>query len=249
MKIVFHKDYYKVYSSDPASAPGRMEAIVEEHKDFKFVEPSRATEEDVAIVHERSHIDRVKGMQAVYEVALLAVGGAIRASETAFSGEPAFALIRPPGHHASAGSSWGFCYFNNIAISVERLRKGGLLTKATILDIDLHYGDGTANIFSNIGEVLYHHVAGGGREVFFKDLTRFVNSMSECDIIAVSAGFDRHEDDWGGVLKTEDYQKTGEIVKNLAENVCNGRRYAVLEGGYNHNVLGKNVRAFIEGFE
>jgi len=249
MKIVFHKDYYKVYSSDPASAPERLEAIVEEHKDFKFVEPSRATEEDIGLVHGRSHIDYVKGMQAVYEVALLAVGGAIRASEIAFSGEPAFALVRPPGHHASAGSSWGFCYFNNIAISVERLRKGGLLTKAAILDIDLHYGDGTANIFSNIGEVSYHHVAGGGRENFFKDLTRFVNLISDCDIIAVSAGFDRHEDDWGGVLKTEDYQKVGEIVKNLAENVCNEKRCAVLEGGYNHKVLGKNVRAFIEGFE
>jgi acetoin utilization deacetylase AcuC-like enzyme len=67
--------------------------------------------------------------------------------------------------------------------------------------------------------------------------------------VAVSAGFDRHEEDWGGVLSTEDYFQAAEILKNFAEKVCFGRRYAVLEGGYNHKVLGKNVRAFIEGFE
>ena len=248
MKIVFHKDYQKVYSSDPASAPSRMEAIVEELKSFEFIEPERATEEDVSLGHWISHMEHVKGMQAVYEVALLAVGGAIKASEIAFTSEPAFGLIRPLGHHASQDSSWGFCYFNNIAIAVDRLRRKNLITKAVILDIDLHYGDGTANIFANVPDVSYHHVAGGNRENF-KDLTRFLNSIPECDIIAVSAGFDRHEEDWGGVLKTGDYQQTAEMIKDFAEGICKGKRFAVLEGGYNHEVLGKNVKVFIEGFE
>jgi len=248
MKIVFHKDYCKVYSSDPAAAPGRMEVIARELSGFDFIEPERAIEEDVALVHRAKHIEYIKGLQVVYEVALLAVGGTIKASEIAVEGEPTFGLIRPPGHHASKDSSWGFCYFNNIAVSVERLRRKGLISKAVILDIDLHYGDGTANIFDNVPEVSYHHIAGGKRENFFKDLTRFLNSIYECDVVAVSAGFDRHEEDWGGVLKTEDYQRTGGIVKEFAVKACRGRRYAVLEGGYNHKVLGRNVRAFIEGF-
>jgi len=65
----------------------------------------------------------------------------------------------------------------------------------------------------------------------------------------VSAGFDRHVDDWGGELITEDYHTIGELTKAASARVCQGRRFAVLEGGYNHSVLGKNVKAFIEGFE
>jgi len=71
----------------------------------------------------------------------------------------------------------------------------------------------------------------------------------EYDIIAVSAGFDRHKDDWGGILETDDYREIGRIVKENAEEKCDGRRFAVLEGGYNHKVLGKNVRAFVLGLK
>ncbi|MCF3653794.1 MAG: histone deacetylase family protein [Aigarchaeota archaeon] len=249
MKIVFHRDYCRVYSSDPAAAPGRLEAILEELVDCELVEPRPASEHDLELIHTREHISRVRNMDEVYEVALLAVGGAIMASEIAVSGEPAFGLIRPPGHHASPGSSWGFCYFNNIAISVERLRRLGRIRRAIIVDIDLHYGDGTANAFAGNPDVTYHHVALGRSEVFLDDLTRFLESVGECDIIAVSAGFDRHVEDWGEMLETEDYREAGKLIKEFSERACEGRRYAVLEGGYNHRVLGRNVRAFIEGFE
>ena len=67
------------------------------------------------------------------------------------------------------------------------------------------------------------------------------------DILAVSAGFDRHEEDWGGTLTTEDYRTSGQHVKEATLRVCQGRRFGVLEGGYNHAVLGLNVKAFIEG--
>ncbi len=69
------------------------------------------------------------------------------------------------------------------------------------------------------------------------------------DILAVSAGFDRHEEDWGGLLTTEDYRTIGALVKTYSRKACQGRRFAVLEGGYNHSVLGQNVRAFIEGMK
>jgi acetoin utilization deacetylase AcuC-like enzyme len=65
--------------------------------------------------------------------------------------------------------------------------------------------------------------------------------------VAISAGFDRHEADWGRMLTTEDYCTIGELVKEFAARVCQGRRYGVLEGGYNHQVLGRNVKALLDG--
>jgi len=58
-----------------------------------------------------------------------------------------------------------------------------------------------------------------------------------------------HVDDWGGQLTTDDYHTIGKLVREAAGKHCNGRRFAVLEGGYNHSVLGKNAKAFVEGLE
>ena len=107
------------------------------------------------LVYGQEHVNSVKAHRLVYEIALLAVGGAVKAAELAMQGEPDFALIRPPGHHASSNSSWGFCYFNNVAIAVERLRTKGEINKAVIVDIDLHYGDGSASIFSSSPQMTY----------------------------------------------------------------------------------------------
>jgi len=243
MKIVFHPIFYTVYTADPAAEAGRMEAIVEELRDFEFVEPEPAKEEDILLVHTRSHYEEVKSMEKVYEVAVYAAGGAIKAAQISFE-EPAFAAIRPPGHHASPDHFWGFCYFNNIAIAVRKLMKEGLIKKAVIVDFDLHFGDGTANTFEGDPNVTYFHMPGGD----VNSIDDFLRK-EDYDIIAVSAGFDRHKDDWGGILETDDYREIGKIVKENAEEKCEGRRFAVLEGGYNHRVLGKNVRAFVSGLE
>ena len=56
-------------------------------------------------------------------------------------------------------------------------------------------------------------------------------------------------DDWGHLLSPEDYYELGELMKKFSEELCNGRRYALLEGGYNHNVLPKNVDSFCQGFK
>lgn len=241
MKIVFNPRFYEVYTYDPAAESGRMEAIVSELTDFEFVDAEMAREEDILLVHTQAHYEYVKSMPKVYELAILSVGGAIKAAKISFE-EPAFALIRPPGHHASPDSCWGFCYFNNVAIAVRRLIEDGLVEKAVIVDFDLHFGDGTANTFKDDSKVIYHHMQS------VSGIADFL-AKKDYDIIAVSAGFDRHKDDWGGMLETEDYKEIGKIVKEYAEKKCDGRRFAVLEGGYNHKVLGKNVRAFVEGLE
>lgn len=249
MNVVYHNRYCDVYSSDPASAPGRIESIHKElHGQFEFIQPAPATEEDIELVHSRSHIDSVKANTPVFEMALLAAGGAIEASKTAMKGEPAFGLIRPPGHHASRNSSWGFCYFNNVAVAIEKLRAECRIRRALIVDIDLHYGDGTANVFAFSSDVTYFHVSGWSRQTYMDELKTFLSAMHEpFDILAVSAGFDRHEQDWGGMLRTQDYFSIGKIVKEFAKSKCGSRRFAVLEGGYNHSVLGRNVKSMLKG--
>jgi len=252
LKVVYHEQYRTVYSSDPAAQPGRIESIYNElHSQFEFVKPEPASEEDLLLVHGKGHVEYVRKHQLVYEIALLAVGGTIKASEIALRGEPAFGLIRPPGHHASRNSSWGFCYFNNVAISIEKLRQEGRVERAVIVDIDLHYGDGTASIFEGTPEVTYFHPEGWNRQAFLDEISRFLtaNKNETVDVVAVSAGFDRHEQDWGGILKTEDYFTIGKMIREFAERVSDGKRYAVLEGGYNHSVLGKNVKSLLEGME
>ncbi len=248
MKVVFHKRFYEIYTSDPAAAAGRMEAIVKVlGKDFDFIEPQPATEKDLERVHGRQHIQSVKREPLVYEVGLLAAGGAILSAETACNEPPAFGLIRPPGHHASPHSCWGFCYFNNIAIAIKKLLSEGKIKSALILDFDLHYGDGTANTFSGSKEVSYFHPEGRDRQSFLKEVQTSLQTDKPFDIIGVSAGFDRHEEDWGGLLKTEDYRTIGSWVKEVSLERCQGKRFGVLEGGYNHSVLGRNLRAFLEG--
>ncbi len=249
MKIIFHERFHEVYTYDPAAAEGRMMSIKRALEGiYEFVQPEKASDEDIQLVHGKYHVRSVSHQTKVYEIATLAAGGAIKAAQLAYEGEPAFGLIRPPGHHASPDSCWGFCYFNNIAIAVAKLLAEKKIGKAFILDFDLHYGDGTANIFGGSTAVDYYHPKGSFRLDFIDDIKKRLDNLKYCDIVAVSAGFDRHEDDWGGMLTTEDYNTIGILLKEFAQKRCHGRRFAVLEGGYNHNVLGLNVRSFLEGF-
>ena len=250
MKVIFHPRFYEVYTSDPAAAPGRMEPMVKAlEKEFEFIEPGPASEKDLGRVHGKSHIQSVKGEPHVYELGILAAGAAIQAGEMAFEGQPAFGLIRPPGHHASPHSCWGFCYFNNIAIAIKRLMSDEKIKSALILDFDLHYGDGTSNSFSGSTSVSYFHPEGTRRDGFLEEVRRCLQTERPYDIIAVSAGFDRHEEDWGGLLKTEDYFTIGKWAKEASIERCEGRRFGVLEGGYNHSVLGRNVKSFLQGLK
>jgi acetoin utilization deacetylase AcuC-like enzyme len=72
--------------------------------------------------------------------------------------------------------------------------------------------------------------------------------MKNCraDLIGISAGFDNHSADWGGLLHTEDYEEIGHRVRSAADR-NGGGCFAILEGGYNHEVLGENVLALIQG--
>jgi len=249
MKIVYHEKFLEDYPTAAVECPERVMLIFEELNGiFEFITPTAATIEDLELVHSKPHIEGIKQHVMTYEVAILAVGGALLTSDLAMQGTPAFGLIRPPGHHASPDSCWGFCFFNNIAIAIEKLRIEGKIDKAFILDFDLHFGDGTVNYFKRIPDVDILNISTEDREEFLETVASGLQT-SEFDIIGVSAGFDYYEKDWGGVLTTEDYQTIGTIVKEAAREQCEGRRFALLEGGYYLPDLGINVRAFLDGLK
>lgn len=248
MKVIFHNLFLDSYDFSPAAEPGRMECIVEELRGaYEFVQPTAAAEEDIRLVHNPNYIARIKEHSQVYEVALMSAGGAILASELAMQGSPAFALIRPPGHHANPDYGWGFCKFNNVAVAVEKLRREGAINTALIIDFDLHLGDGTEIIFRNSPGVTYRHIGAHHRELFIQDLQDLLDAGDEYDLLAISAGFDAHEEDWGGILKTEDYLTMGIMIAGYARDFCQGRFFFALEGGYHQHVLGQNVRALLDG--
>ena len=127
-----------------------------------------------------------------------------------------------------------------VTVSVEQQ-----IETAFVLDFDLHYGDGTVNILGKRRWVEVINLEAQDRRRYLTDAEE---AMARCtaDVIGISAGFDNHAHDWGGLLHTEDYSLMGTLVRDAARR-NGGGCFAILEGGYNHDVLGENVLALIEG--
>jgi len=256
IKVVFHEHYYNCqYATDPAAAEGRLDGIMDIIKNnsefYEVIEPSPASKADILRSHGRRHYEDIKSQAILYELSALAAGGAIMAAEIAYNGTPSFAVIRPPGHHASSDSCWGFCHFNNMAISLLKLYSEKKIKKAFILDFDLHTGDGNINILENRNDgftVSILNPESTERESYIQEVEDYMKEITDVDIFAASAGFDQGFEDWGQLLFPEDYTKLGWLMKEYSEKICNGRRYAILEGGYNHQEIGTNVDSFCCGF-
>lgn len=249
LKVIYHELYRTDYPTASCEAPDRVEAVMAVlGKHYQVVKPSFATEEDILLVHTRGILKSVQDDPALFDAAAMAAGGAVMAGEMAVHGQPTFAAVRPPGHHASPGSHWGFCFFNNVAIALEKLLRNKRISHALVLDIDLHFGDGTDNFFAGRREVFVANIQDNRRERFLESVDKALSSH-EYDLVAVSAGFDRHKLDWGGTLDTQDYFTIGRAVRDYASTNCQGRCFAVLEGGYNTAVLGENALALCRGMD
>ncbi|MDP6347755.1 MAG: histone deacetylase [Dehalococcoidia bacterium] len=137
--------------------------------------PRPATTMELARVHTNEHIAHIEATArtgggwldsdtvmsgASYEVGLYAAGGALVAVESVLRGgtESAFALVRPPGHHATSRRAMGFCLFNNIAIAARYALDHGSIGRILVVDFDVHHGNGTQDAFYDDPGVLYFSV-------------------------------------------------------------------------------------------
>jgi acetoin utilization deacetylase AcuC-like enzyme len=137
-----------------------------------FVQPRKATREEIALNHDVAYIDYVAATSGkppkridpdtvtspkTYEASCLAAGGVLALIDKLQASEiqSAFALVRPPGHHAERDRGMGFCIFNNIAIGARYLEKAYNAKRILIVDFDLHHGNGTQHSFYGDATVLY----------------------------------------------------------------------------------------------
>lgn len=146
--------------------PERLSSILEALADFPVVSPRDATDDELALVHSREHIEAMRAARGwidsdtyvgprSFEVARRAAGALLTAVERIAAGEAdnAFCAVRPPGHHATPDQAMGFCLFNNVAIAARFAQKHW--KRVLIVDFDVHHGNGTQDAFYRDPSVYY----------------------------------------------------------------------------------------------
>jgi len=173
--IIWDKAYAEHETGAHPEGADRIAAVVDHLRTtdlwprLAVVKPTPATEDDILLVHTRLHLTTVKRAAAgggswldpdtfvsprSFEIALLSAGGAIAATRLWSRRLVPFALIRPPGHHATPDRAMGFCLFDNIAIAAARLLAEGY-ERVAIIDWDVHHGNGTQAAFYDEPRVLF----------------------------------------------------------------------------------------------
>ncbi|MDI6644653.1 MAG: histone deacetylase [Methanobacteriaceae archaeon] len=189
MTVLVYSEEYKKH--DEISHPenqSRLNAMLkyidkeDSLRDLDIVSPPAASKNHILKVHSKSHVNFIKDLcirgggnidfdtyttPDTYHVAKISAGGAITASKIVLeSDQSAYSIGRPPGHHSNSERSMGFCIFNNIAIAIEYLREVYKIKKFLVLDCDVHYGNGTADIFYHDPSVLYISIHQDPRTIF-----------------------------------------------------------------------------------
>jgi len=173
--IIYHSDYLKHDTGLHPENKERLISIISHLKKtgmlerLELVKPRCAQLNELQYIHHRDHIEKVRRSCEIklqldpdtilstesYDVAMLAAGGAITAVDAVLDNvQNSFALVRPPGHHATPVRGMGFCLFNNIAIAARHAQKKGL-KRVLIVDWDVHHGNGTQEAFYDDPSVLY----------------------------------------------------------------------------------------------
>ena len=247
---------------------------------LEWATPAAVTDEVLLRGHTPEHLARLK-VEAAFDAdtpwhpgiedhARRSVGAALRAMELAASGEPAFALVRPPGHHAERERAMGFCYYSSMSLVVLEAKARGLGPIA-VFDFDVHHGNGTEDILKNVEGVVFGSVhqgdtypgtgqadvgsncfnrplpGGTPRAVWLRTLEATWQRLlaTQPRLIGISAGFDAYNKDplANGTLEREDFNLLGQWVR--ASGIPT---FVILEGGYSLD-LPDLVLHFLVGWE
>ena len=282
--IIFHDARCAGYATPGhPERPGRVTRsahhLREAHPKWDWRVPPAATREMLLRAHSEAHLARLgegKNFDAdtpahdgIFDHAARAAGAAVECARAARRGERAFALMRPPGHHAERAQAMGFCYLNSIAIAALDALAGGL-QRVAIWDFDGHHGNGTEAICEADPRIRYvsthqHPAYPGTGTLSQRNIFNFpippdsphvhqvgtLRASWDCvlafepQLILVSAGFDAYVRDplLSLALEIADYRAFGTWLGQTKIPAT-----AILEGGYSDD-LPQLIDAFLSGWE
>jgi len=279
MKIIFSEKCLEYSWPGHIERPERIRKALGLLRQYEFLEPKPASQQDLLSVHSREYVDLIKNAEAgsyldgdtpapenIYEYALLSAGAALLAAQ-----KHGFSLMRPPGHHAGrngralGASTLGFCYFNNLAIAIKKLDKSTL-----ILDIDGHHGNGTQEVFQGDPKVtfisLHRHPTYPGTGLRSEGnclnfplsysagdslyLKTLEQALSQVDMANIEAvGISAGFDAHQGDLASLGLTHEGYREIGRKVGALGKPVFGVLEGGYIGEYVGRDLHELISGIE
>ncbi|MFQ6052383.1 MAG: histone deacetylase [Candidatus Hydrothermarchaeota archaeon] len=255
----FSKRSYLTIGTRLSLFPNAFKEILK-NSNIKLYESKPVSKDLILRVHTEEMLEGVK-RDFLCSTAWHSAGGVVQAAEKIWEKEidNAFVYIGSGGHHSGRNYHWGYCCFNDVALAIENLREKYNARRFAILDTDAHHGDGTREIFANDSEVL--HVCFCGYDEVSKDGTKvdvgyswgitdeeYLKKVEEefsprarkfkPDLLFWYFGHDTHKGDYGSIgLTTKCYFGIADLVRDLADEICNGSLEVVLGGGSRTDVV------------
>lgn len=289
-----HADFMKLFMKEIGTS-----------EDIAIVEPTPATDEDLALVHSPLYVDFVKEEASdpftgtswgyldldtplspgINTAARMVVGAGLKAGELVASGQYDVAVSVGGGmHHARPARGAGFCIFNDVAICIRHLQQRHGIGRILVIDTDGHAGDGTLEIFEEDPTVLVISIhqnprtlypgkgfasqigqgAGKGFTVNFPlpprtGIMPYLYAMQHIfsplarefkpQLILRNGGSDPHFNDQlvNLGITVQGFQRIGQVVREVAESVCEGKIIDMIGSGYNPEVLPYAWLALVSG--